>query len=88
MSIGKDGHVYRDHPLPEPTPDFIAALDKTLREMEAMPTAIGMELMNRWNKGLSNPPDMAILGHFEGDEYKFIIERNGKTMEITVKELK
>ena len=53
---------------------------------------VGQELMDRWNwfeNGNSRSPVRfhAVMGHLTPDGYKFIIERHGKTFEISVRDV-
>lgn len=51
---------------------------------------IGIEMMERWNwfeRHNALFTELAVMGHLDDGDYKFIIERHGKTFEVSVHEL-
>jgi hypothetical protein len=49
---------------------------------------LSREMMDRWNWFESHNPlfhELAVMGHQDGDEYKFIVQSNGKTFEFTAR---
>lgn len=58
-----------------------AAADKAQAGLLA---EIGVELMNGFNRGKTNPWDMAKLGHDTATGFEFCIERRGVTVTVTV----
>jgi hypothetical protein len=64
-------------------------MEKVFRE-RADVKHLGIEMMDRWNWFEKNMPlfsELAVMGHQDGDEYRFIIEMHGETFEFTVKHL-
>lgn len=47
--------------------------------------AIGVELMNAWNRNKTDPSDMAVMGHDTSTGFEFVIERNGVTYNVDVR---
>jgi len=58
------------------------------REAEAARVAstagIGVELMRAWNRGKTDPSNLALMGHDTSTGYEFCIERDGVTYVCTV----
>lgn len=65
--------------------------DETKREMlrhklvQRLTQEAAMRLMDRWNEhGNDNPPDMAVQGYPDGEDYKFTLGYRGHEFKVTV----
>jgi len=62
--------------------------EKAARQARAARVAatekIGRELMDRYNRGLTDPSLMAVNGHSTATGYEFFIDRDGSVHTITV----
>jgi hypothetical protein len=58
--------------------------DERKKARAAATEEIGKTLMDRYNRGLTDPSVMAVMGHSTATGYEFCIDRNGVEHTVTV----
>jgi len=51
---------------------------------QASTASVGVDLMNAYNRGRTDPGEMAVLGHETMTGYEFCVERDGVTYIVEV----
>jgi hypothetical protein len=51
----------------------------------AVLASIGRDLMNGYNRVLSDPSGMAVLGHDTTTGYEFVLDREGRTAVVQIR---
>jgi hypothetical protein len=60
------------------------AAQRAVASRQGLIERVGADLMNAWNRGRTDPSDMAMLGHDTAAGYEFCIERDGAIIIVSL----